>query len=742
MESTVPRSGQASVGGDLALTLFGRVHLASAIGDITPTAQKDKALLAFLASSPEQTHRRSRLAALLWSESEGARARESLKQALLRLKRSLPDGLLDTDRHTARLRLERRQVDLARVEDLLAIGTPEALPMVMETCDGVFLAGLEDVSGEFEDWRNERHRKLLDSLRRVAIEAMERAMALGDPGQTERLAVRMTRLDPLDEEAVRHLIAARAAAGRLRQATRAFDELRTRLHDELGVEPETATRALVESLASAATRSTSDACGTPTIPRIAVLPFDVEADESSQRYFAEGLTDDITTDLARNEALEVLPASAFAGPRGDVSRVLLARRATHVLRGSVRRANGKLRVNTRLTDARDDQIVWAQRYDRALDDVFDMQDAISSQIVMRLHLELSPAIASGASHGTRNAHAYEMFHKGRSLYLRGINNHSLRAARALLERSIDIDPGFARAYAQLAICESYLAMSIVNKTGEDFSAQVLQHGRTALEMKPDLALGHAAVGLAFYAAGHYDDAESALRNAIGLDERLFEAQFFLARNRHLQGDHAGAVHRFRLAAALRPDDFRSSGLLGDALKATGTIEDAAEAFAIAVERIEAELNRHPDNAGALAFGAPILAELGRPDQAREWCDWALAIEPGDRLLRYNLARLFAILDDTRTALEHLEAAFDAPQLVQRRLALWMRHDSDFGALASNRRFGRLLEFARRPIGDAALRIGAGEAESRRTVAYGPPPARPCASTAAADVPISSRRSPG
>jgi len=337
-----------------------------------------------------------------------------------------------------------------------------------------------------------------------------------------------------------------------------------------------------------------------------------------------------------------------------------------VLQGSVRRAHGRLRINARLVDTRDNQIVWAQRYDRNMEDVFDMQDAISLQVVTRLHRELSPDCAPVHEHGTRNAHAYEMFHKGRSLYLRGMSNHSLRAAKALLERSIEIDPGFARAYAQLAICESYLAMSIANQTGEDFTSQGLVHGDQALEMVPKLALGHAAVGLAYYAAGRYSDAEKSLQRAIDLDENLFEAQFFLARNRRLQGDREGAAHRFRIAADLRPEDFRSGGLLGEELKATGSVEEAEQAWHIAIERIEAELERHPDNAGALAFGAPILVELQRQDQAQDWCSWALAIEPDNCLV--------------------------APWLVQRRLALWMRNDQDFKLVEGDKRFQRLLEY--------------------------------------------------
>jgi len=252
---------------------------------------------------------------------------------------------------------------------------------------------------------------------------------------------------------------------------------------------------------------------------------------------------------------------------------------------------------------------------------------------------------------------------------------------------------FARAYAQLAICESYLAMSIANLSGEDFTSQGLLHGDRALEMVPKLALGHAAVGLAYYAAGRYSEAEASLQRAIALDQNLFEAQFFLARNRRLQGDREGAAGRFRIAADLRPEDFRSSGLLGEELKAMDSAEGAGQAWLIAIERIESELERHPDNAGALAFGAPILVELQRQNQAQDWSSWALAIEPDNCLVRYNVARMYALLGEPTLSLGHLEMAYVAPWIVQRRLALWMRNDHDFKQVEDDKRFQRLLEYA-------------------------------------------------
>jgi len=676
----------------LRIELLGQFRLTTGASDVSLAARKDGALLAFLASSPSKPYRRALLASLLWSKSEDTRARESLKQSLLRLRKVLPQGVLDTNRHTACLMLDRHQIDVTSLEDLLVVGSFQSVMTAANRFSNDFLSDLEGITNEYAHWCSTRHHSLLQQIKSAADATLTHEICNGDTSNAVKLAIRITSLDPLDETLFRHLVSALAAEGRISQARRAFNEFREQLRIELDVNPEPATYELMDSLDDKSVQAVSRL--QHAVPRIAVLPFEVGVDESSQRYFADGLTDDITTDLARNKSLEVLPASSFRGIKDDVSKLLLARGATHALQGSVRRANGRLRVNTRLLDCRDDQVVWAERYDRAMEDVFYMQDAISSQIVQRLPVELSLGTASTSGHhGTNDPYAYQMFLKGRSLYLRGINSHSLLAAKALLDRSIALDPKFARAYAQLAICESYLAMVIVNKTQEDYSAQVLEHGLQALEMNPDLALGHAAVGLAYYAAGQYQEAEDALQSAIKLDENLFETQFFLARNRRQLGDHEGAVVRFRLAAALRPDDFRSSGLLGDALKAIGLVVEAEASFRIAIQRIEAELEHHPDNAGALAFGAPILVDLNEIEKARDWSAWALTIEPKDSLSRYNQARFFSLLGEHDVAIGHLTAAFEAPLLVQRRLALWMRYDGDLKALEHHRDFRRLLKYA-------------------------------------------------
>src|SRR5690606_6899142 len=125
---------------------------------------------------------------------------------------------------------------------------------------------------------------------------------------------------------------------------------------------------------------------------------------------------------------------------------------------------------------------------------------------------------------------------------------------------------------------------------------------------------HAAVGLSLYAIGRYAGAARALATAIRLNPMLFEACFFLGRNRRLQGQRREAAELFRKAAELRLSDYRALGLLGEELQALGREGEATRVFEKCLERLEAEVDAHPDNADALAFGAAVLADLGRAEQ--------------------------------------------------------------------------------------------------------------------------------
>lgn len=419
---------------------------------------------------------------------------------------------------------------------------------------------------------------------------------------------------------------------------------------------------------------------------VAVSSLVVLDPDATQKFYADGLIDDIATDLARIRELTVLPRSSFPDGKPVEMNLALSRNASHVLSGSLQRADNRLRINAFIMDTSDGKVIWAKRYEHSVVNVFKAHEEISKDIIAAFNLERAWKSREIVVTNAPDPHAYELFLKARSLYLCGIYTHSLRAAEALLVRAATIDPRFARAHALISICRSHLALSNVQPLRAEEIDVVASDAEQALQIDPYLPLGFAALGLEQYSAGEYRNAEANFRTAIDLDQQLFEAHFFLARNLRLQGDRSGAAESFAIACTLRPEDFRSTGLLGEELQALGRHDEARIQFQTSLRSVEQVLAKHPDNADALAFGAAVSENLGQHERAATWSEWALAIAPDDSFVRYNVARTHAIAGDPATALELLERAFSIPPDQRRRLGLWLKFDRDFEALATNPRF--------------------------------------------------------
>ena len=371
---------------------------------------------------------------------------------------------------------------------------------------------------------------------------------------------------------------------------------------------------------------------------------------------------------------------------------------SHILEGSVRNAGGRVRITAQLVDGATGGHLWANRYDRSLDDIFVLQDEVTESIVDILKVKLLPEeLERPASHSTTSGDAYQYYLMGRSFYLRGIDKHGLRIAREMFAKAVEIDPRYARAYAALAICESYLAMGDPHATYQSF----LANSRRALELDPHLAEAYTLKGLALYAEELYSDAAAEFERALRLDPDLYETHFFYARNCRLQGLHEQAAALFKRAATLRPNEYRSLGLLAKSYKILGWQQEFAAAARQCLERVEAEIEAHPDNAGALAFGSTVLAETGQRARAQDWVARAIMIGPDDYVVRYNAARAYALLGELGTAFDWLERSFDSSAVWQRRLALWMKSDNDIDALRGHPRFHALVQRLRAVLEPAA-----------------------------------------
>ena len=428
-------------------------------------------------------------------------------------------------------------------------------------------------------------------------------------------------------------------------------------------------------------------------PAIAVLPFTNLSGDPEEEYFADGLTEDIITDLSRVSALFVVARNTvftFKGRAVEVRDAARALKVRYLLEGSVRKAAGRVRITAQLVDGRTGGHLWANRYDRSLDSIFALQDEISQSIVDALKVQLLPAeLATITSRPTTNADAYQHYLMGRSYFLGGgRNRHALHLGQQMFGKAIEIDPRYARAHAGLANCDSYLLCLGDPAASLD---SILASSERALALEPDLAEAHAARGLALYMAGRHGDADIALEKAVRLASGLFEAHYFAGRNHQACGRYEEAAARFERAAEIEPDDFLALGLAVATYRSLGREDEMRSAARRCLERVETEIVAHPDNAGALAFGASVQAEMGDKARAEAWAARAAELDPANAITNYNLACTHAALGRLDAALAHLQRVFTGPSASWRSHVEWMKHDSSVDPLRAHPDYNALLK---------------------------------------------------
>ena len=394
----------------------------------------------------------------------------------------------------------------------------------------------------------------------------------------------------------------------------------------------------------------------PSKPSLLVLPFANMSDDSEQDYFSDGITEDIITDLSQVSALFVVArntAFTFKGKAVETTQVARRLNVRYLLEGSVRRAGKRLRITAQLVDGTTGGHVWAERYDREFGDVFALQDDITKSVVEALKVRLLPAeMKSIADRSTANTQAYEYYLRGRSKFHESWGSvATLRSARELFAKAVEIDLGYAKAYTGIADCDAFLW---INGDLDISFEELLANSTKALDLAPDMAEAHASRGMALYVAGRAEEVPAAFERAIQLDPLLFGAHFFYAVNCKDRGEFDRAAALFERAAELRFDDFASLTLLANVYEAQGRDELSIQTARRSLIRIESTLRQRPDAAEVLGLGAATLVYLGENARAIQWAKRAVSLEPGNFSVRYNAACTYAVTGDADAALEHLE----------------------------------------------------------------------------------------
>ena len=234
---------------------------------------------------------------------------------------------------------------------------------------------------------------------------------------------------------------------------------------------------------------------------IAVLPFENLSDEKENAYFADGVQDDILTNLSKISDLKVISRTSVMGYRGRTSNLREIGKTlgvSTILEGSVRRSGNRVRVNVQLIDATNDEHIWASDYDRDLTDVFAIQTDLAQKIASELSAKLSPAEkAQIENKPTQNSEAYLAFIDAQNAHHRGMEDFAmLKQAEQMYQRAIDLDPKFALAFARYSQLESWILHSYERTPERRDKARSLVE--RALQLKPDLPEAHLALGYSYY----------------------------------------------------------------------------------------------------------------------------------------------------------------------------------------------------------------------------------------------------
>lgn len=424
----------------------------------------------------------------------------------------------------------------------------------------------------------------------------------------------------------------------------------------------------------------------PADKSVAVLPFTNLSDSPENDYLSDGISEEIINSLSRVEGLRVVSrtsAFTYKGKSEDVRTIGRKLNVASVLEGGVRLSGNSLRVTTQLIDVADGYLLWSQRFDREMKDVFAIEDEIAGNVVRTLRVILRDEDRRRLGRPpTADVRAYEYYLRGRQ-YFHQTRRKSLEYAREMFTRATQIDPDYALAYAGIANASALNHMYYPSSQADLEQADA--NARKALELDPELADAHTARGFVLFLQRNFDEAQEEFRTAIRLDPHQFEARYFFARACFQQGRLEEAADLFDEAFTVR-EDYQAAFFAAQSREALGQRELADVGYARALEVAEKHMDLNPDDPRAATMRAVALCRLGRMEEGVHWAERALSIDPNDAGVRYNVACLYALEGLTDKAIECLEDAV--------RVGFghhdWIEHDPDLDSLRDDPRFQALL----------------------------------------------------
>jgi len=455
------------------------------------------------------------------------------------------------------------------------------------------------------------------------------------------IAQRLLMLDPLQEESHRALMRLHAEIGEVGLALRQYEVCRDTLRRELGTMPSLETESLHREIRQRAkepvihrcstasgevTRSAGAAGETPENPSIVVLPFRNLSGDPTQEYFSGGMTEDLITDLSRTPGLFVIArhsSFAYKEHSGDVREIARELGVRYVLEGSARQVGGRVRINAQLIDAVEGRHLWAERFDRSLHDVFAVQEEVADRIVEAL---VGRVMMPQERKRPTNLAAYELCVRGRAMIWQTPNTtpYTRKEACALLQRAIELDPGYAEAHRWLAIC-IWVEWRFADDSEDADLNTALTTAERAVALDPNDAGSRWVLGYLLAIKRRWHESDTQFAAALNLDPNDADAWALQSDLSVMSGRSMQAVDQMEKALRLNPRP------LWWYWWHLGHAQYAARQYERAAKTLRREETYRTESRRILAAA---LAQLGRLDEARQEAKLYLIGNPSFTIRRW------------------------------------------------------------------------------------------------------------
>src|SRR5713101_6631370 len=451
----------------------------------------------------------------------------------------------------------------------------------------------------------------------------------------------------------------------------------------------------LESSRRPATEKSVPGSGSHEVPgkqkSVAVLYFENQSGAKEDEYFRDGITEDIVTELSKIAQLEIFPRSemlAFRDKPVTAQQVGQHLGAAYVLEGSIRRAGNRVRITAQLVEASTRYSVWAERYDRQLEDVFAIQEEIARSIAQALRITLTPQEEKTiARKPTENPQAYDFYLRGRSYTRRENVDYGLQ----MFEQAIQLDPNFALAHAGIA--HQCGLIYEIREQNQKWIERGLAACDRATALAPDLPEVLVARARICYSQKKYEETALLAWRAIERKPDCEGSWNILGRAYFGSGRYAEAAALTERALEANGDDYNTYPPYANVLERLGRKKEAEHLRERLTKVLRQQLELVPDDVRARILLANQLANHEQDaDESIRHLQTAVALRPGDPNTLYNAACTYGVLGKKAEALETLKKAFAAGYGNPN----WAANDSDLDCLHDDPEFQKLVGRSKGP----------------------------------------------